>query len=196
MKPALRLSTVLLALLSPLAVSHAEAPQPDAKTLQETRAVSGELLKTLAGKLQESMQANGPAASIDVCHKLGPEIAMNLADRTGWKITRVGTRVRNVDLGSPNGWQHKALAHLNIDLKNGADPKTLEWTEVVQEGGKPTLHYAKAIVLQPQCMACHGGAESIAAPVAERIKALYPHDQATGYKPGELRGAVVVSRPL
>lgn len=142
------------------------------------------------------MQDSGPANSINVCHKIGPAIALNLAEKTGWEITRVGTRVRNVDLGTPTGWQRKALEDVTSDLHNGADPKTLEWHEAVTENGKTTLHYAKAIVLQAQCMTCHGDAQNIPVPVAARIKALYPHDQATGYKIGDLRGAVVISRPL
>ena len=158
--------------------------------------MAGELLKTLSGKLKESMKANGPAESTSVCHTIAPEIANGLADNTGWQVTRVGTRVRNVDMGTPNVWQHKALGHLNADLKSGAEPKTLEWSEVVQENGKPVLHYAKAIVLQPQCMTCHASAAAIPAPVAEQLKSYYPHDQATGYKPGDLRGTVVISRPL
>lgn len=195
MKPSLLHFTALAAALALPLAAHAQSA-PSAEELQKTRAVAGELLKTLAGKLQASMQENGPAGSIAVCHKVAPEIAMNLADKTGWKITRVGTRVRNIDMGTPNAWQAKALGHLNADLKSGAKPETLEWTEVVQENGKPVLHYAKAIVLQPQCMTCHGSAETIPAPVAEQLKRLYPHDKAVGYKPGELRGAVVISRPL
>ncbi|MDY0329977.1 MAG: DUF3365 domain-containing protein [Thiomonas sp.] len=170
------------------------APTPE--QMQATRAVTGELLKTLSGKLQASMKENGPAGSITVCKTIAPEIALGLADRTGWKITRVGTRVRNVDLGTPNVWQRKALAHLNADLKSGAKPQTLEWSEVVTENGKPTLHYAKAIVLQPQCIACHGTAAQLAPGVADKLRTEYPHDAATGYAPGQLRGAVVVSRPL
>lgn len=187
------MAALALAVL-PLGAQAQSAATPE--QLQETRAISMELLKTLSGKLQESLQANGPAGSITVCKTIAPQIALGLADKTGWKITRVGTRVRNVDMGTPNVWQRKALAHLNADLKSGAKPETLEWSEVVTENGKPTLHYAKAIVLQPQCVACHGTAEQLAPGVAEKLKVEYPHDQATGYAPGQLRGAVVISRPL
>lgn len=190
--PPLAAALALFAL--PLAASAQTAATPE--QMQATRAVSGELLKILSGKLQASMKENGPAGSITVCKTIAPEIALGLADKTGWKVTRVGTRVRNVDLGTPNVWQHKALGHLNADLKSGAKPETLEWSEVVTENGKPTLHYAKAIVLQTQCLACHGTAAQLAPGVADKLKVDYPHDQAIGYAPGQLRGAVVISRPL
>lgn len=178
----------------PVSALAQQAATPE--QMQATRAVTGELLKTLSGKLQASMKANGPAGSITVCKTIAPEIAMGLADKTGWKVTRVGTRVRNVDLGTPNVWQHKALGHLNADLKSGAKPETLEWSEVVTENGKPTLHYAKAIVLQTQCLACHGTAAQLAPGVADKLKTDYPYDAAIDYAPGQLRGAVVISRPL
>jgi hypothetical protein len=191
------LSPLIAALaLAALPVSALAQSAATPEQMQATRAVSGELLKTLSGKLQASMQENGPAGSITVCKSIAPEIALGLADKTGWKITRVGTRVRNVDMGTPNVWQQKALGHLNADLKSGAKPETLEWSEVVTENGKPTLHYAKAIVLQTQCLACHGTSEQLAPGVADKLKIDYPHDQATGYTPGQLRGAVVISRPL
>ena len=194
MRPMPSLLAALALASTPMLAQAESAATPE--QMQATRAVTGELLKTLSGKLQESMKANGPAGSITVCKTIAPQIALGLADRTGWKITRVGTRVRNVDLGTPNVWQHKALGHLNADLKSGAKPETLEWSEVVTENGKPTLHYAKAIVLQTQCLACHGTAAQLAPGVADKLKAIYPHDQATGYAPGQLRGAVVISRPL
>ena len=188
----------LMAALAVAAVPVSALAQQSAspEQMQATRAVTGELLKTLSGKLQASMKENGPAGSITVCKTIAPEIAMGLADKTGWKITRVGTRVRNIDMGTPNVWQHKALGHLNADLKSGAKPETLEWSEVVTENGKPTLHYAKAIVLQTQCLACHGTTAQLAPGVADKLKTDYPHDAATGYAPGQLRGAVVISRPL
>ncbi len=188
------LVTVALAALP--AGAFAQSSTPSAEQLQETRAISAELLKTLSGKLQESMAANGAAGSITFCKTIAPQIALGLADKTGWKITRVGTRVRDVDMGTPNAWQRKALEHLNADLKSGAKPETLDWYEVVNENGKPTLHYAKAIVLQTQCIACHGQTDQLAPGVADKLKIEYPHDQATGYAPGQLRGAVVISRPI
>ncbi|CUA98140.1 Tll0287-like domain-containing protein [Thiomonas bhubaneswarensis] len=194
MRPMPSLLAALALASTPMLAQAESAATPE--QMQATRAVTGELLKTLSGKLQESMKANGPAESISVCKTIAPQIALGLADKTGWKITRVGTRVRNVDMGTPNVWQHKALAHLNADLKSGAKPETLEWSEVVTENGMPTLHYAKAIVLQTQCLACHGTAAQLAPGVADKLKANYPHDQATGYAPGQLRGAVVISRPL
>jgi len=48
--------------------------------------------------------------------------------------------------------------------------------------------------LQPMCVACHGGPEQISPEVKSKLSELYPNDKAVNYQPGQLRGAVVLSR--
>jgi len=45
-------------------------------------------------------------------------------------------------------------------------------------------------------MACHGSASEISDKVKARLDAEYPHDPATGYRVGQIRGAVSIKRPL
>ncbi|NOT80375.1 MAG: DUF3365 domain-containing protein [Bacteriovoracaceae bacterium] len=54
------------------------------------------------------------------------------------------------------------------------------------ENGKKT--YIEPLFVQAQCLTCHG--EGIAPNVAQKIKELYPNDQATGFKLNEFRGLV------
>lgn len=51
----------------------------------------------------------------------------------------------------------------------------------------------RAIVMQPQCLRCHGA--TLAPEVSGSIRKNYPADEATGFEPGQLRGAVVVRWP-
>lgn len=66
---------------------------------------------------------------------------------------------------------------------------------VTDSSGKH-LRYAKAIAIEPLCLTCHGTADSIPEEVKARLRTKYPLDQTTGYSVGELRGAVVITRPL
>jgi hypothetical protein len=54
----------------------------------------------------------------------------------------------------------------------------------------------KALPVQPVCVNCHGDAANLAPEIKERIAREYPADRATGYLPGQIRGAVSVKRPL
>ncbi len=53
----------------------------------------------------------------------------------------------------------------------------------------------KAIPMAAEpCAACHG--TDVKPDVKSEIDKLYPQDQATGFKPGELRGAFTISMPV
>ncbi|MGA7180389.1 MAG: DUF3365 domain-containing protein [Thiobacillaceae bacterium] len=175
--------------------SSAVSSAVDDKTLDQTWAVAGKLVTRLGGRLKAEMLANGAAAAVDVCKKAAPEIAAQLSQETGWQVGRVGTRVRNPS-NSASAWQQAALDDFARRMARGEKLEGMESWEVVHEGGKPTLHYAKAIVVQPVCLACHGAADSIPDAVKVRLKLDYPDDRAVGYSVGELRGAVVIARPL
>jgi hypothetical protein len=54
--------------------------------------------------------------------------------------------------------------------------------------------YLRAIVMQPACLACHGA--TLAPELATAIAREYPQDAATGFEPGQLRGAVTVRWPV
>jgi hypothetical protein len=54
----------------------------------------------------------------------------------------------------------------------------------------------KAIPVQPLCVACHGPAETLSPAVRERLAKEYPHDRATGYSPGQVRGAITVKKRI
>jgi hypothetical protein len=171
-----------------------EAASP--QQIQESRAVAKTLATQLGGKLKESMSKNGPAQSIGVCKEIAPQIANELSRQTGWQVSRVGTRARNAQTGVPNAWQAEALASFAERMKNGEKADTMEFAQVVTDSTGKHLHYAKAIAIQPMCLTCHGPADKIADGVKARLNADYPLDQATGYQEGELRGAVVITRPL
>jgi hypothetical protein len=51
----------------------------------------------------------------------------------------------------------------------------------------------RAIPMEPLCTTCHG--KTLAPDVAAAIAKAYPNDQATGFEPGQLRGAVSVVWP-
>jgi hypothetical protein len=67
----------------------------------------------------------------------------------------------------------------------------------VTAGGRRYVHYMKPIFIgTPVCLQCHGAPDKLAPGVADALKALYPHDQATDYAIGDLRGAVSVKIPI
>ena len=58
------------------------------------------------------------------------------------------------------------------------------------------FRYMKALPVAPVCVQCHGEQANMAPELVQALARDYPHDAATGYAPGQIRGAVTVQRPL
>lgn len=163
---------------------------------QESRATAQALLKQLGGELQKEMKANGPVAAIKVCKERAPAIASELSRQKGEKVARVSLKVRNPLIGTPDAWEQKVLADFDKQAAQGAKPETLEFSEVVTEPQGRFFRYMKAAPVGEACLACHGPADKMARDIKEQLNSEYPHDKATGYSAGQVRGAVSIKRPL
>lgn len=147
----------------------------------------------LKAELTAAMQAGGPLNAIEVCHTRAPAIADAVSLDSGMSISRVSLRNRNPG-NAPTDWQAAVLRDFETRLAAGAAADALSWQEIVQTEGAREYRFMQAIPTAPMCLACHG--EGIALTVAEKIAELYPEDQATGYREGDIRGAFVVTSQL
>lgn len=188
-------SKLLTALVAVLAASPALADDL-AQYQEQARATAQSLLKQLGGELQKEMKANGPASAIKVCKEQAPAIASELSRKNGEKVARVSLKVRNPLVGTPDAWEQKVLADFDQKAAAGAKPETLEAAEIVTEPQGRYFRYMKAIPTGAVCLACHGPADKISQEVKAQLATEYPHDKATGYSEGQIRGAITIKRPL
>jgi hypothetical protein len=154
------------------------------------------LLNELGVAMKREMAKGGPTEAVKVCADLAPEIAGRLSREQGWRVTRVGTRVRNPLLGMPDAWEQRILAEFAERGAKGEAFADMIHGEVVTEPGGQYYRFMKSIVVQPQCLLCHGPSDQIPEGIRHVLKQQYPFDAATGYKAGELRGAVSIKQPL
>lgn len=167
-----------------------------AKYQEESRGIVAPFMQQLGAENQKAIKEGGPAAAIKVCKEIAPKMAGDLSRQHGIRLTRVSLKVRNPLLGTPDAWEQNILKQFEARLANGEKPETLEAAEIVSEPNGKYFRYMKGIVLQPGCVACHGASNMIDTTVKARLAEDYPHDQAVGYAPGQVRGAVSIKRPL
>jgi hypothetical protein len=163
--------------------------------LSEARALAKQFGGQLQPELGQAMKNGGPVNAISVCHSKAPQIAADLAQQSGWQIQRVSLKPRGAN-AQADSWESAVLKRFDEQRAKGADPATIEFAEVVNENGQSSYRYMKAIAIgegQP-CLHCHGSA--IQQPVKQKLAELYPHDQATGYQVGQIRGAFSFKKPL
>lgn len=186
--------TLLLIILSITGVARAETGIAEKEAA--AREVTEELFQELSAALQESMQEGGPSAAVSVCRDIAPQIKTRLSLENGWRVTRVGTRVRNPLLGMPDAWESRVLAEFARRQNAGEALSGMSYTEVVGSGDQRRFRYMRAIGTQPACLACHGKPDQISEDIRSMLRENYPHDQAIGYQAGELRGAFSVTQPF
>jgi len=162
---------------------------------EESRKVVKELAARLGGEMQKEMKAGGSAAAIKVCRDVAPAIASEASRKSGWKVGRVSLKPRNAALGLSDAWEQKVLADFEKRREKEA-PADMESAEIVAEPQGRFFRYMKAIPMQGMCLKCHGADADIPQDVKDALKTEYPHDRATGYTPGRIRGAFSVKRPL
>jgi hypothetical protein len=153
-------------------------------------------MKELGVAFKREMAAGGPVGAVKVCSEIAPSIAGRISRETGWRVTRVGTRVRNPLLGMPDAWEQKVLADFERRVSKGEEIDKISFSEVVSEPDGRFFRYMKAIGVKPQCLACHGSEDRIPSSVRTILRERYPHDKAIGYKAGDLRGAISIKAPL
>lgn len=191
-------SAAILALALATALTATPALAQDdnaARTEAAKKAVMG-FAKELGGALKAELDAGGPAQAISVCRDLAPAIANRLSLANGWRVTRVGTRVRNPVLGTPDAWEQQVLQDFQARAGQGESYADMLHTAVVDEPGGRYFRFMKPIPVQALCLNCHGSEQELSTPVKSALDQYYPYDRAVGYQTGELRGAFSIKQPL
>ncbi|MDJ0956886.1 MAG: DUF3365 domain-containing protein [Arenicellales bacterium] len=152
--------------------------------------------KELGGALKAELGKGDPSKAIGVCRDIAPSVANRLSLQSGWKISRVGTRVRNPMIGTPDAWEQQVLIDFKSRAAQGQSYKEMSHSEVVEEPGGRYFRFMKPIPVQEVCLACHGNIDDLAETVRNALTEHYPHDQAVNYKLGDLRGAFSIKQPL
>ncbi len=190
-----RLAGLVLATGTALAGTATMAADPGGEAEWAARAavVAGDLGARLKAELQAAMAAGGPLAAIDTCHGKAMAVAVEQSESSGWDVGRTSLRVRNPD-NAPDAWERSVLESFEQRIAAGESPATLTAQKTVKVGDHHYFRYMKAIPTAEMCTMCHG--KAIAPEVAAKIGELYPDDRATGFAPGELRGAFTLTRQV
>lgn len=173
--------------------ARVEIPVADSATVQLARAVADSLGDELTGLLVAALEQGGPSQAIRVCSD-SAQVRTLRYWKNGIYIRRVSQRVRNVD-DTPDPAERELLERLAEMHRAATLPAEL--AEVVRApDGTYQLQYMRPIMVRSGCLACHGDPAGFEPGVRALLAKRYPEDRATGYAPGDLRGAVSVRVPL
>ncbi len=176
--------------------THQDGPAQEESiesALRHARQLADELLEKVRQLLLTELERGGYEGAVRACSEIAQEIPREIEARTGASIRRVSVRYRNPK-DIPDEYERQKLEEFEHKHRARALPD--ESVEVVREDGRAYLRYMRPILVGPMCITCHGPKEAIPPSVRAILAEKYPDDRATGYRSGDVRGAVSVKLPL
>ena len=189
MKSIVFLSCAFFSLASQILIAQEQQEQFE----QQSKIAITEFATTLKGALVTAMKSGGPTEAITVCRQVAPTIAASLSEKYGFEIARTSLKVRNLN-NKEDSWEQKVLKQFEARKQAGEPIKMLSFSEQINSDNGQELRMMKAIPTGKVCLKCHGS--NISKPVQASLNSLYPEDQATGFKLGDIRGAFTIRKVI
>ena len=168
--------------------------QVDEAALQaEARGLIKDYGAALLGVLKSTLETSGPVEAIGFCNREAPALAATASQQSGWTVARTSLKPRNPN-AAPDDFERRVMTEFVAQIAAGTPAASLHHAEIVEQNGEQVFRYIQAIPTGELCLTCHGS--GLKPEVAAKIRALYPADQATGFAPGQMRGAFTLSRKL
>jgi hypothetical protein len=163
--------------------------------LMEMRKTSKDFMQELKGVLIKEIQQGGIRSAVSVCSDTAQLLTNEFGLQRGVFVKRVSFNNRNAN-NFPDDYEKGILNKFVMMHKENKLTETSENIEVISKDGLKYLRYMKPIIIQAECLNCHGGETDIQEETRELIAEKYPNDKAIDYALGDLRGAVSVKKVL
>jgi len=145
--------------------------------------ISQDTYQKLSGALMKSMKEGGIPEAIKFCNKAALPLTQEMSDVYKVHIKRTALKTRNEN-NSPNKEEVFILNYYKELAEKGQKPEPIAQLD---ENNDP--HYYAPIILQKQCMSCHGTLDKEVSRTTDSIiKTYYPNDRALGFQENDLRG--------
>ena len=164
--------------------------QGEQQYIKEANAVAKDLLKTLGGNLKKELKANGPKAAVDFCSLKAVDLTQSVGKKyKDISVKRISLKPRN-PANAPSSDERVILESLEKMVGVGVKPRN-----ILQEKDGKVVVYKPLFIKKKVCLVCHGSVQKEHPKLYKKIHSIYATDKATGYKMGDLRGAIVVTMP-
>jgi hypothetical protein len=137
-------------------------------------------------ELSRALAEGGPATAVRVCHMSALTVAYWAGSEEGVAGGRTSARLRS-PANAPPPWAAPVVARLADRRTSGVDGFAVDLGARVGVM-RPVAHRAV-------CAPCHGRDEQLSPRVRAELNELFPHDRATGFREGDLRGWLWVEVP-
>lgn len=161
----------------------------------ELRTEAKAFMDSLKAVLVQKIQTEGIVSAVNVCSDTAQVLTQSYARAKNLSIKRVSFKNRNPK-NVPDEYETKVLKKFEELVASGKLTPEVEHIEVVTENSAKKVRFLKPIVIQAECLNCHGQEAQILPDVRNIIASKYPQDKAINYNLGELRGAISIQKVI
>jgi len=151
------------------------------------------LMLTMLNEVKFALDSGTPQEAVDMCHLTG--LAKSGAIPGLPRINAVkftSQKIRN-SANTPDDADKLALAYFGQAPAAGAAQSYTLVQRIDSPNTEPEWRVYKPVAVTSKCLVCHGNSAEQSPALQGKLKAIFPNDQATGYKIGEWRGVIRVS---
>ena len=151
----------------------------------DARKLAADLKFGLVKNLSQKIEQEGLVNAVGFCHENVKALAQSAAGerRQKFEFGRTSHKLRNQS-NRPQVWAESYLKEFQGKQKSEIKQSSI----LFEHDGKRI--YLEPLFVEAKCLLCHG--DNIGKQVSDKIKSLYPEDQARGFKLGEFRGFIWV----
>ncbi|MCB1096563.1 MAG: DUF3365 domain-containing protein [Verrucomicrobiae bacterium] len=170
----------------------AEAKLDESERFQEVKRRGREAANALKGNLfnaqmKSSIESGGAASALQICQTAAMPITDGTAQQfDGVTLHRTSLKVRN-PANKPDPSDLEVLTAFQVRHEAGMEAPQ----EIIKET-ETEIRYYEPLFVKKICLNCHGSHDSMAPEVVDKLRLLYPDDQAYGYEEGDFRGVIRV----
>lgn len=175
---------------------QAQEPKLD-EFANQSRRVAANFSATIIRRCEIEVETIGLYAATEVCRITAPQVYYEYSVKNNIILKLVSLNPRNIVTGHADAWEQAGLQKMQKMQKmynNGHQAKEIEIVELVQEPAQTYYRYMSPMFATPFCLKCHGTEKDITREAADSIRSFYPNDKSTGYRLGDLMGAVSIKK--
>ena len=153
------------------------------------------LAVSMVNEVRSALGGGEPEDAVDICHLKAlpttPGAIINGMPRIlAVKFTSLKLRASE---DMPDASDKLALDYIDHALNNGNAAPTVVVQRVDTPDSPPEWRVYKPIGITSNCLVCHGDPAEQSPRLRGKLKAMYPDDQATGFKAHDWRGVIRVT---
>lgn len=153
------------------------------------------LAVSMVNEVRSALRGGEPEDAVDICHLKAlpttPGAMINGMPRI-IAIKFTSLKIRASD-NMPDPSDKLVLDYIDHALRSGNAAPGVIVQRIETPDSPPEWRVYKPIAVASNCLACHGDPADQSPRLRAKLQALYPNDQATGYKSHDWRGVIRVT---